>query len=389
MNNDVSIVIPTWNGLSLLKRFLPSVISAANCYASQSNNKVEIVIVDDGSTDETVEWLQAFSQESGVRSQESEGESREVASKSSESIDLVQLNPQSAIHNPQSELPTAYCLLPTVLRYVRNETNMGFSMTCNKGIAAAQFPHIFLLNNDVEIAVDSIAPLISGFADKNVFAVHCRVFELESGRECGTGKVGGFARGFIRVHQSYATIDDKKNVEQQPLYSMFAGGGSAMFDREKFLSMGGFECLLSPFYWEDVELSYRAWKRGYTVLYEPRSIVHHRVSSTISKLNQHRVRMIEQRNRIIYHWIHLQDFRMLVSHILWLTLLGLTAPLRFKPMFFLSCVEALKRIPAIRKRRAEEKQKMKRTDRELFAIFKAFKLRTDVKVYDGIKASDE
>jgi hypothetical protein len=99
--------------------------------------------------------------------------------------------------------------------------------------------------------------------------------------------------------------------------------------------------------------------------------------------------MIEQRNRIIYHWIHLQDFSMLASHILWLTLLGLTAPLRFKPMFFLSCVEALKRLPAISKRRAEEKQKMKRTDRELFAIFKAFKFRTDVKVYDGIKALDE
>ena len=80
---------------------------------------------------------------------------------------------------------------------------------------------------------------------------------------------------------------------------------------------------------------------------------------------------------------------MLVSHILWLVLLALTAPLRFKPLFFLSCIEALKKLPAIRKRRAEEKQKMKRTDRELVTIFKAFKLRTDVKVYDGIKASEE
>lgn len=367
MNYDVSIVIPTWNGLPLLKRFLPSVISAANFYAEQSNNRIEIVVVDDGSTDETVEWLN--------RSQESEVSEY--------------MNPHPTIGNSQSELPAAYCLLPTFLRCVRNEKNSGFSATCNNGIAATRYPLVFLLNNDVEIDVDSIAPLVEGFADEAVFAVHCRVFELESGRECGTGKVGGFTTGFIRVHQSYAPIDDEKDGIKQPLYSMFAGGGSAMFDREKFLNIGGFESLLSPFYWEDVELSYRAWKRGYTVLYEPRSVVRHRVSSTISKLNQRRVRMIEQRNRIIYHWIHLQDFKMLTSHILWVVLLALTAPLRFKPMFLLSCVEALKRLPAIRKRRAEEKQNANRTDRQVFSIFKDLKLRTAVKVYDGVKESEE
>jgi GT2 family glycosyltransferase len=386
MKNDVSIVIPTWNGLALLERFLPSVISAANLYAEQSSQKVEIVIVDDGSTDDTVGWLNSLQEESGIRNQDSAVRDTHQA----DSTGQVDRNPQFAIRNPQSEPPTAYCLLPTVvLRWVRNETNAGFSVACNKGIATAQYPLVFLLNNDVEIAEDAIAPLAEGFADTNVFAVHCRVFELESGRECGTGKVGSFARGFIRVHQSYAATDDAKGTVGQPLYSMFAGGGSAMFDRRKFLSIGGFECLLSPFYWEDVELSYRAWKRGYTVLYEPRSVARHRVSSTISKLNQRPVRMIEQRNRIIYHWIHLQDFRLLASHLLWLALLGLTAPLRLKPLFVLSCVEALKRLRAIRQRRAEEKVKAKRTDRELFAIFKALKLRDDVKIYDGIKAADE
>jgi GT2 family glycosyltransferase len=389
MNYDVSIVIPTWNGLSLLKRFLPSVISAANFYAEHSNNKVEIVIVDDGSTDETIEWLESASPASGVGIQKSEVGSQEsgVRSQRSEDENINQRTLDVGRRTPDT--PTAYFLLPAFLRYLRNQKNLGFAETCNNGIAAARYPLVFLLNNDVEVEPDAVIPLVGNFVDEAVFAVHCRVFELDSGRQCGTGKVGGFARGFIRVHQSYATIDDEKDGIKQPLYSMFAGGGSAMFDREKFLEIGGFESLLSPFYWEDVELSYRAWKRGFTVLYEPHSVVRHRVSSTISRLNQRRVRMIEQRNRIIYHWIHLQNFNLLTSHILWVVLLALTAPLRFKPMFFLSCVEALKRLPEIRKRRAEERQKAKRTDRQVFSIFKELKLRADVKVYDGIRKPEE
>jgi GT2 family glycosyltransferase len=387
MNNDVSIVIPTWNGLALLKRFLPSVIAAANFYAEQSNKRVEILIVDDGSTDATIEWLESMRQQAEAGRQES-GAARPMAEDVKPLMTQVS-STESADRNPQSAMPAAYCPPPAVLRWERNETNAGFSATCNRGVGAAQYPLVFLLNNDVEIAADAIAPLVAGFADESVFAVHCRVFELESGRQCGTGKVGGFARGFIRVHQSYIAPADEKRAENKPLYSIFAGGGSAMFDRRKFLHIGGFDCLLSPFYWEDVELSYRAWKRGYIVLYEPRSVARHRVSSTIGKLNRRRVRLIEQRNRIIYHWIHLQDFRLLASNIVWVALLALTAPMRFQPIFFLSCIEALKRLPAIRKRRAEEKRHAKRTDRELFAHFKAFTLRADVKVYDGIKGAEE
>jgi GT2 family glycosyltransferase len=357
MKENVSIVIPSWNGLALLKQFLPSVIAAANLYAEQSSCQVEIIIVDDGSTDETLEWLESIreNQKSEVKSQKFEA----------------------------AQLPAAYRLLPAELRCVKNEKNSGFSASCNNGIGAARYPLVFLINNDVELDEGAIAPLVENFADEKVFAAHCRVFELESNREVGTGKVGSFSKGFIRVHQSYAAIG--KNTRNQPLFSMFAGGGSAMFDREKFLQIGGFDCLLSPFYWEDVELSYRAWKRGHTVLYEPRSVARHRVSSTISKLNQRRVRMIEQRNRILYHWIHLHDFGMLASHILWVVFLALTAALRFQSIFFLSFIEALKRLPAIRKRRREEKQKAKRTDRELFSIFNQLKQRSDLAVYDKIK----
>ena len=166
------------------------------------------------------------------------------------------------------------------------------------------------------------------------------------------------------------------------LYSMFAGGGAAMFDRKKFLDIGGFESLLSPFYWEDVELSYRAWKRGYTILYEPRSVVYHRLSSTIGKFNKRNVRKIDQRNRLVYHWIDLHDGPMLASHAMWVLLLAISAPLRLKPEFVSSCFGALKLLPRILKRRREEKRLARRSDPELFGLFTDVEQRKDLFAFD-------
>src|SRR5689334_9080174 len=57
VTRGVTIVIPTWNGLELLERFLPSVITAAHHYSNNSGAPTEIVVVDDGSNDTTVDWL--------------------------------------------------------------------------------------------------------------------------------------------------------------------------------------------------------------------------------------------------------------------------------------------------------------------------------------------
>src|SRR5262245_47276282 len=149
---------------------------------------------------------------------------------------------------------------------LRHRSNLGFGETCNKGFRAARHPLVFLLNNDVQPAEDAITAMVANFNVDSMLAAHCRVYDLATSRECGTGKLGSFERGFIRVHKSFVPREKSVEAGIAP-YSMFAGGGSAMFDREKFLEIGGFEALLSPFYWEDVELSYRAWKRGYSIHY--------------------------------------------------------------------------------------------------------------------------
>jgi GT2 family glycosyltransferase len=339
--SDVSIIIPTWNGLDLLKRFLPSVIAASTYTIEQLGNQIEIIVVDDGGTDDTVAWLteQGFTLET------------------------------PATENQQSHT--------VALRIVRNPENVGFGETCNNGIKAARFPLIYLLNNDAEINADALLPLIGHFTDEKVFAAHSRVFKLETGEDCGNGQLGYFQRGLIRVHLGYRA---QKEEPEQRFYSIYATGGSAMFDRRKFLELGGFDPLFSPFYWEDVEIGYKAWKRGYTIHFEPRSIVRHRISATTKKLNQRRVKLIQQRNRLIYHWIHLHDGWMFFSHILWITLIFLLSPLLFKPVQIAAFFEALKRLPQIRRQRQEERLKAKRSDREVFAIFREMRQRRDVSI---------
>ena len=340
--SSVSIVIPTWNGRRLLEEFLPSVVEAAAHYASTSGASIEIVIVDDGSTDETLGWL---------------------ADQSAES--------------------------PVPLRVVRHEQNQGFAAACNTGIREAKYPLVFLLNNDVDVLPNAIEPLVARFGTAEVrpFAVHCRVLDFATDREEGTGKVGGFARGFLRVHRSFITEPRNPGTSEprnhhDPYFSIFASGGSAMFDRTAFLSLGGLDPLFAPFYMEDVDLSYRAWKRGLTVEYEPRSTVKHRFSSTIGPAAGRTVPRVAQRNRLIFHWVHLHDPRFLVSHVVWVGVLLVAAPLTFKLHFIGAFFDALKRVGKTRIRRREEKLAAKRTDRDVLAVFTRLVKRDDVRAYD-------
>ncbi len=325
----VSVVIPTWNGLDLLQQFFPSVTVAVRRYHEQSGAPVEIIVVDDGGSDATPEWLR------------NQGFSPAVScGANAEGVDL---------------------------RFIRNERNIGFGGTCNRGFAAARWPLVFLINNDIEVDINAIVPLAEHFDDPLVFAVHCQARPFDDRARLGNGQLGSFARGFISVHRGYAA----ETNDGGPLYSMFASGGSAMFDRNKLRAAGGFEPLLAPFYWEDVEICYRMWKRGYVVLYEPRSVIYHQFSSTTRKLEGRRVKRIQNRNRLIYHWINLHDRPLFASHIAWVVLLAVTAPFT-KPRFLLSLWDAVRKLPDIRRRRREEIKAAKRSDSDIFEFFKSF-----------------
>lgn len=314
----LSVVIPTWNGRSLLEDHLPTVLTAGQTYERVSAAPVEIVVVDDGSEDDTAAWL-------------------------------------SRTH-------------PGV-RVIAKSANEGFAAACNVGFQAAQHPVVVLLNNDVAVAPDALLHLAPHFSDPRVFAVTCRALWPDSDRLVSGGKIGRFARGFWRIHHNY---DVDPNRTRPPYYSLVASGGFSAFDREKLIALGGFDELLGPFYWEDVELSFRAWRRGWTILYEPRAMVYHRASRTINRyFSPAYVRMVNQRNRLLTHWIHLDDPVWLLAHGVVLAMLILGALLRGDRAFLRAVGQALGRISEVRQRRERERQASTLTGREMVAFFRS------------------
>ncbi len=330
---NVSVVIPSWNGRKLLERCIPSVLAATEHYRQQTGAITEIIVVEDGGTDDTAEWLRS-------------------------------------VYGPRVTL---------VNRPVRG----GFGNACNTGFESARGPIILLLNNDVTLAPAALTRLASHFDGDRLFAVTCKAMEPQSEVVSSGGRMGEFRRGFWRVFRNYDPIGSSHGrVTEYP--SILASGGFSAFDLEKLRALGGFNPLFSPFYWEDVDLSLRAWHRGWKILYEPSAEVRHAASSTIGpRFRPDEVRRISQRNRMMVHWIHLQEVGPLCQHLLGLAGLLTAAVFKFDWPVLQGFADALRQWPKIRCARAEEREARTVSGRALRKMFSELRKRSDLKFFSS------
>ncbi len=139
------------------------------------------------------------------------------------------------------------------------------------------------------------------------------MFNQGEDRFCNGGKVARFRRGMWTTYENY---DVRPGAPPDTsLLSFTAIGAFSAFDRARFLELGGFDPLAAMV--EDVELSYRGWKRGWTIKYEPRSIAYHDASRTMDRRYKRRqLDKLSRRNRILMHWMLLHDRAMFTSHVL-------------------------------------------------------------------------
>ncbi len=254
-NRAASVVIPNWNGRDLLEKYLPSVIAALS-----DSTQNEIIVVDNGSEDGSAEFVRE--------------------------------------RFPQ-------------VRVLALDRNLGFGGGSNAGFQAARNDIVVLLNSDMRVERNFLQPLLNGFDDDKTFAVSCQIFFSDPGKpreETGLTE-GWWSQGGLRVrHRIEPAI--------RQLYPCFyGGGGSCAFDRKKFLELGGFDELLKPFYLEDTDLGYLAWKRGWKVLYQPASVVYHEHRGTIGKrFSETYIQSVLKKNFLLFTWKNIHDWRWLGSH---------------------------------------------------------------------------
>ncbi len=241
----------------MLEKFLPSVITAL-----AGNPENEIIVVDNASSDGSAEFL-------------------------------------------RQQFPA--------VRVLEQQTNLGFGGGSNAGFAAAKNDVVVLLNNDMRVEPDFLAPLLRPFDDPMVFSVSCQIFFSDASKrreETGLTETW-WERGRLRVSHR----EDPKVDRLYPC--AYPGGGSSAFDRRKFLEIGGFDELFRPFYYEDTALGLLAWKRGWKVLYEPRSVVFHEHRGTIGKkFNADFIQGVVRKNLFLYIWKNIHNWRMLLPHLL-------------------------------------------------------------------------
>lgn len=95
----------------------------------------------------------------------------------------------------------------------------------------------------------------------------------------------------------------------------FTPEGSSAYDRRKFLELGGFDALFHPFYLEDTDLGMQAWKRGWKVFYQPRSVVWHEHRGTIGRTHKpDYINTVVQKNFLLFLWKNLHGSGKLVHH---------------------------------------------------------------------------
>jgi len=223
--------------------------------------------------------------------------------------------------------------------------NRGFANTSNLGVQVAKGELIVLLNNDIYPTDGYIENSLHHFKDPKVFGV-------------GFAEVG--SENWPRIFWSEGYFQYEPIHSNSVHIAAWLSGGSCIVRKKIFQSLGGFDEVYKPFYSEDLDLGYRAWKSGYTLLWEPESKVYHRHGTTTSKFSKHFTDYVKERNRLLVVYRNITDKSLLRSNYV-----GIIFRILFGPNYIKIVRAAKRQISSYPKSIYVNS----RTDREIFNMF--------------------
>lgn len=210
----VSIVVPVFNQIATTLECLQSVAAAAS-----DSSKVEILVVDDASTDPEAERLR---------------------------------------------------VLPGIT-YHRHRVNVGFVGSCNTGAQLARGRFLVFLNSDTLVTPGWLEHLIGTLQLPGVGLVGASLRYPDGRLQEAGGLVFADASGWNYGRNGHPA--DPRYCTRRD--SHYCSGAALAVTRERFIALGGFDVRFAPGYYEDTDLAMRIRAAGARVMYEPEAVVVH------------------------------------------------------------------------------------------------------------------
>lgn len=224
--SKIAVVILNWNGADLLRQFLPSVIK----YSPEAT----IYVADNASTDNSIEVL-------------------------------------------QEEFPT--------VKLIQNTSNFGFAKGYNEALKVVEEPILALVNSDIEVTENWLAPILSQFENEpNTAIIQPKILDFKKKTHF---EYAGAAGGFIDKYgfpfcrgRIFETIEEDKG-QYDDIIDIFWASGACLFIRnEIFKKLNGFD---EDFFahQEEIDLCWRTKKLGLEIKYNGNSSVYHVGGATL------------------------------------------------------------------------------------------------------------
>ena len=233
----VSVVTPNYNGEKFLKAFFESLNEDSQLIG-------EVIIVDNGSTDSSKEFIKG-----------------------------------NSFNFP--------------VRLIENTENLGFSPAVNQGIMESQYEYIFSLNNDTEIrkgSIKALADLMS--SDDSIFSAQAKMLQYDN-KEL-IDDVGDEYNLLAWTKKTGENHNSSEYTEVREIFSACAG--AAMYRKSLLDEIGMFDDNFFA-YMEDVDLAIRSRINGYRNMLCPNAVVYHIGSATSgSRYNEFKVRLAARNN---------------------------------------------------------------------------------------------
>ena len=207
----VTVVIPNYNGIKYVHDCMDSL-------CLQSMKDFEILVVDNGSKDGSLEIL-------------------------------------------QEEYPEA--------RVIALEENTGFCHAVNLGIRESNTPYVILLNNDTMVHADFVKALVEAIEEKeDIFSVSAMMLSMQN-----QDIIDGAGDNYCLLGWAYARGKGRNRKDYEKKTEIFSACGGAAIYRKAVMEEIGFFDERHFAYLEDVDIGYRARIYGYRNMYEPKARV--------------------------------------------------------------------------------------------------------------------